>query len=122
MGEVQRFNTGESPFYLREYFDGLKDGSIHRLGLFFDSIRKILLVTLLIFFEATDKYIRISIFSGIQLIYTIFVIFVKPYELTRDNIREGVSEVMVSTFALALFYFNDLHQMNEIAALVFQRL
>ena len=104
--KYKNFANEDVPNQLGEFFNDTKSNKIARLYLFFDSLRKISLIAWLSFFPSIDKYLRISVFIAIQMLFTTYMAITKPFDMTRDNLREILNECMVTGFSLALLNFN----------------
>lgn len=101
-----------------EYFNGLKINHCAKLYTFFETSRKFALCLLLILLQNYDKFIKLGFLIFIQLQFTLFVIIVKPFNQTRDNIREILNEVMIPSYALIFLHFNTEGAWNDTVSTV----
>ncbi|CAI2386932.1 unnamed protein product [Moneuplotes crassus] len=83
-----------------EFFDGVRHTKYARLYLLCDSVRKIALVSMLILTTWASDLARIVSFIVIQCAFFAYIFIVKPFDMTRDNLREILNELMVAFYSV----------------------
>ena len=89
-----------------ELFNGFKQKSFARAMNVISELRKLLFVALLIIYDADSITVKISIFCFIQLIYLFYILLVRPFNKTSDNLICLVNESTFTFCSWMLIYFN----------------
>lgn len=103
------FDSSKSK-YLKEYFSNLKDTKLSRLYPLLLLLRRTLLVSYLIAYKDQDSDIQLGVFLGLQIIYSAFIILIRPFKFLKCNIIEIMNE---STVLVVLGMPLILHSSNN---------
>ena len=90
-----------------ELFDGIKDNLKSRLYVVALLIRRAVFVLFLILLSSVSIKSAISLLSGVQWVYCILIIFIRPYELTKANVIEIINEVYFTCWFGSLFFLDS---------------
>ena len=91
----------------REYFSGVKNSKSSRIFTPLWIFRRIIFVTLLITLVSKAKIIVMSTVAFLQLLYTIYLIFQRPFDGAKENFIEIMNEIFFWVFIGWLFFFNS---------------
>lgn len=91
---------------ISELFTGLKGTKPARLFPIMDTVRKLMLCSILLAHPSADKYHKISLFCWTQLIFTFYILGTKPFSFTKLNIQEFCNTLIFTFFSLCLYRFN----------------
>ena len=98
--------------YFDEFFNGLKDNLKSRLYPAIFILQRIMSSIILIVFMNIKYEIKLSLFSAVQVIMSVYLILVRPYALVKDLIMEVYSQIIFSVFSLLLIYFKSESKWN----------
>jgi hypothetical protein len=85
-----------------ELFDGLKETRSARLFNFMVFLRRVVSIGWIIIFQDYNIIFRTIVYALLQIPFYVFIIKVKPYEETRDNIVEIINDAF---FAVTTIFF-----------------
>ena len=89
-------------------FNGISPNKKSRLYIAILQIRRAVFVTLLITVGPVSSTLIISILVGLQTIYILILIIIRPFELVKCNIIEIVNEMYFFTMLASLLKFNSI--------------
>jgi hypothetical protein len=103
----------------QEFYTGLKPVKITRIYAVFILLRRLVLVVWLIAMGSFDKYSIILFAVVVQVIYLIFLAYLRPFELAENNIVELTNEVFFTFLLTSLCYLNTEARWNGTATDVY---
>ena len=68
----------------------------------------------LILCQKTPQIVKSSVLSTLQLCYLTFIIIVRPFSFTKDNIIGIINEVLFFILSFGLWYLNEKKRWNKI--------
>ena len=89
-----------------ELFNGIKDNLKSRLYVVALLLRRAVFVLLLILLSSVSPKFVISFLSGVQWVYCILIVLIRPYELAMANFIEIINEVYFACLFGSLFFFD----------------
>ena len=95
-------------------FKGIKQQRKHRLYPSTLLIRRTIFVSFLIWLVIVQSKVLIAILSFIQLIYLVYISYLRPYIETKDNIIEIMNEVYFLLLLFLLIFFNNERDWSSI--------
>ena len=98
--------TFQKQKYFKELFNGVKPQWFSRSFTLFNFWRRTLLI-LWVTFLTMNKGLNIGMFVGIQVLYFILIVVMRPLERVVDNIVEVFNEMWFSILWLGLTYLNS---------------
>lgn len=114
---------GTSPYVteskFRTFYSGLKDTKLCRFFNNMFMIRRIIFVTLLIMLYENDKMIRLYWLTGVQLLYVVYMLILRPFTTTKDNVLELINEIGYLLICGAFIYFNKESRWTNTISWVF---
>lgn len=93
-------------FEFTELFNGLKLSRTPRIYAVVFFVRRLILVSLLIFASSLETVPKITIMVLLQMIYLGFIGVLRPFEFLKNNIIDIVNEVFFMVLVVLLFYAN----------------
>lgn len=78
-------------------------------------VRRIILVFLMIYLTKIDKLHLVLLVTFSQVIHTALIIWMRPYELVKDNINEVMINIVFSSVVITLIFFLTKESCNEIS-------
>ena len=96
-----------------ELFDGIKDNLKSRLYVVALLLRRAVFVLSLILLSSVSPKSTISFLSGVQWVYCILTILIRPYELTKTNVVEIINEVYFACWFGSLFFLDSEDKWND---------
>jgi cysteine-rich repeat protein len=109
----------EDDSYFTEFFSGLKEDNLSRTFNVCNMIRRSLLALWVVVFTFLPAIAIIIVFSLLQLMFTIYMIYLRPFVLKRDNLRECINEMMFFSFSSAHIYLNSESTWNDTYAWIY---
>jgi hypothetical protein len=103
----------------QEFYTGLKPVKETRIYTVFILLRRLVLVVWLIAMSSFDKYAVISFAILVQVIYLVFMVYSRPFELLENNIVELTNEVFFTFLLTALWHLNTKEKWTRIATDVY---
>ena len=91
---------------LGEFFWGLKPMKKNRIYTSISMLRRLLFVTFLITLTSLHSQILIGALTAIEVVYIIYVVFVRPFYETKDNVIEIVNEFIYILLLGSLIVYN----------------
>ena len=91
---------------LEEFFRGLKSDKKHRFYSTILFLRRALFVFLLITLTSVNSRVLITILSAIQVVYAIYLIWLRPYADVKGNLIEILNEIYFGILLIALTLLN----------------
>ena len=91
---------------LEEFFRGLKPDKKHRFYSTILFLRRALFVFLLITLTSVHSRVLITILSAIQVVYAIYLIWLRPYADVKGNLIEILNEIYFGILLVALTLLN----------------
>ena len=101
-------------------FDGISPNKKSRLYIAILQIRRIIFVIFLITVGPVSSFIVICILVGLQVIYLLMLIIIKPYELVKCNIIEIVNEMYFFTMLASLLKFNSIESWEGTPTVIYR--
>ena len=89
-------------------FNGVSPDKKSRIYIAILQIRRAVFITLLITIGPISSSLIIKILVGLQAIYLLILILIRPFELVKCNIIEIVNEMYFFTMLASLFKFNSI--------------
>lgn len=108
--------------YFEEYYAGVKPKFLAKSYLLVNTTKKILLITLAIYFNGYDEFIKTLIMAAIQGIYTLYLCIVRPFQKACNNIIEILSEMIYLAICILLVNCNKSSNWNQAGISVFLNL
>ncbi|CAI2377665.1 unnamed protein product [Moneuplotes crassus] len=102
--------------YLAEYFSGLSHTNMAKLYTLADLIRKFSILLTLIFLKEWNIFVRVGVICAIQSLFTIYLILFRPFELTRDNLKELLIEIMIFIYTVLFIFMAKKQSWEQIIA------
>ena len=99
--------------YFTELFSGIKDVHSKRSFGLFSLLRKSVLIVWLTAAQSVQTVPKLAVFWFFQLIYTIYVLALRPFELTRENFKDCINEIMFTWVSSIHLYFNSEETWND---------
>ena len=90
----------------QEFYTGLKPIKATRIYTVFILLRRLVLVVWLIAMSSFDKYAIISFAIIVQVVYLVFMVYSRPFEVVENNIVELTNEVFFTFLLMALWHLN----------------
>jgi hypothetical protein len=109
----------EDDSYFTEFFSGLKEDNVSRMFNVCNMIRRSLLALWVVVFTFLPAIAVIIVFSLLQLMFTIYTIYFRPFILKRDNLRECINELMFFCFSSIHIFFNSESTWNDTYAWIY---
>ena len=81
--------------------------------------RLVMVLCIITFMTFSSQIIKVSIHSGIQFVYTIFLIVIMPFDCFKDNLTMMINEFVYFILLLYFIYFNQPSKWNLIAETAF---
>ena len=97
-------NKTESKF--NELFEGQKSNKLSKLHSLVQIIRQLFVISTLMILGNNMIYLNLSLLQGSNLLYLLYVLFVRPMESTKDNILKIQNEILIAVFTTILFFVN----------------
>ena len=91
---------------LEEFFRGLKQDKKHKLYATMLLFRRLIFVILLITWTSVASRTLVVILTILQLIYFVWLSYLRPYEWRKENLIEILNEIYFSLLLLLLSIFN----------------
>jgi len=88
-------------------FSGLKDSKISRLHTFLFFLKRFLQCFILFILKDINQDAKIGLFFGLQIIFFVFYLRVKPHKLTKDQLIEIINEFIYILLMFRLFYVSN---------------
>ena len=104
---------------LGELSSGVKDSIACRLHLAVFLVRRALYLFLLVGLKDLSSQIVIGIITGLQLMYVIYMIILRPYKEVVVNTIEIANEVILFLLILLLNFFNQGDQWNPLITSIY---
>jgi hypothetical protein len=105
--------------YFTEFFSGLKEDNLSRTFNIGNMIRRSLLALWVVVFTFLPDIAVIIIFILLQLMFTVYIIYLRPFILKRDNLRECINEIMFFSFSSTHIYLNSESTWNDTYAWIY---
>jgi cysteine-rich repeat protein len=109
----------EDDSYFTEFFSGLKEDNLSRTFNVGNMIRRSLLALWVVVFTFLPGIAVIVVFSLCQFAFTIYTLYLHPFVLKRDSLRECINEIMFFSFSSTHIYFNSESTWNETYAWIY---
>ena len=104
-------NSGKVWKY-QELFEGLKNKKVARLNSFvFISVR---LWSILLIVLCSNTHIKIILFILVNVFYWGYLILFRPFEEVKDNITEGINQILFLVLTLPLIFLTKEQEWNII--------
>ena len=75
--------------------------------------QRILSCFIIIFLVKLNLIIKMGMFALIQASTSLFLLVIRPYELTKDLLSELVGQLIMTFFSWIMVYFNSEHNWNN---------
>ena len=98
---------------LRELFSGLKNNNRSRFVILIFFIKRLLLVMFWTILGPMSVMSKVISWSVIQILNTVYVILIRPFETWKDNIWEVIMELNFSGAISILLYYNLRPRWNQ---------
>ena len=108
--------------YFKEFFSSLKEDWKARSYNLVNYTRRFLLVALVILLRSTNLYFVVGTFVTIQLVYTVIITWLRPFESSKDNLIEIVNEIIFLLFSASLVRLNKSSHWGKALERVFMYL
>ena len=108
---TQTFDTDRDQ--CEELFAGLK---LNRLAYFYSVIlmaRRLFFITLLLCFQWAGPMVVVCTFASIQVLYTLWVVYIRYFDIVKDNVVEIYNECVYSVLLLLLIHFQTEDRWNQ---------
>ena len=89
-------------------FNGVSQNPKSRLYVAFLQIRRAIFVILLVNIEPVSSILVICILIGLQVVYLVILVIIRPFELVKCNIIEIVNEMYFLTMLASLLKYNNV--------------
>ena len=93
--------------YFLALFEGMKPRWICRSYTFVFIIRRSIFWTIVFFWNGLDPYYKVVIFTGVQVIYLLYILLLRPQEGFKPNFLDIINEVYYLYYIGFLLYFNS---------------
>lgn len=100
----------------QEYFSSIKNKKIAKMYNVVIMVRRLILVSLMACLVTIDKVYLVVLAVIYQVLHTIIIGWIRPYESIRDNINEVMIDVVFSVSLISLIHFNTKDAWNEVVA------
>ena len=101
-------------YYFTEFFKGMKDSKSSKLFITIFWFRRILFWLIIFFYyEKWKLWGKLALFTGLQVIYLLFLIFTKPYLSQKSNICDIINEFNYTLLSSMLIILNQRKSWNE---------
>ena len=100
-------------------FNGVSPDKKSRLYIAILQIRRAVFVALLITIGPISSTLIISILVGLEAIYLLTLILIRPFELVKCNIIEIVNEVYFFTMLASLLKFNSIESWEGTPTIIY---
>ena len=92
--------------YWREFFSWMKSSKISKLYFSTFLLRRIIWVWIVVMLNRTSRYLQTAVFAIPNIIWLIYSVSVRPFELIKDNIIEVFNDFTFGFFSILMIYFN----------------
>ena len=108
-------NTSEynSEIPREEFFWGIKKDREERIFVFVQFARRIYYVIILVFYPSTSAWGLILMLITFQLIYLLFLIYLRPFEEMKGNVIEIMNEAVFLSLLFSHFFLNSEDNWNS---------
>ena len=104
---------------LEEFFAGLKPNKKHRFYASVLLFRRTLFVSVLLVFDSTSPEVLVIVLSVMQLIYSAYLIILRPFEEVKSCIIEILNEIYTLTLFVTLIFLNTKEEWGSTKTLAF---
>ena len=109
-------NKTESKF--NELFEGQKSNKLSKLHSLVQIIRQLFVISTLMILGNNMIYLNLSLLQGSNLLYLLYVLFVRPMESTKDNISSNFN-IEISLSIIESLSSNSVNQKTTILSVLF---
>ena len=107
---------------LDELFSGLKQNRCAHMYNFVLMARRLLFITWLLCFKWAPPMVVVCVFATIQLFYTLWVVYVRYFDIVKDNLTEVYNECIYLSLLVILTYFRKEDRWNGLITYVYMGL
>jgi ABC-type cobalt transport system substrate-binding protein len=104
---------------ISEFYSGLKPFRWARTFNHVSVVRRLILSTLLIFLYDEGKVLKISLITGVQAAFVVYLIALRPFSKRKDNILEMITEIGFLIISASLIYFNKESKWDKYVELAY---
>ena len=109
-------------YYFKEFLSSIKERPWARIYTTWMMVRRLLLVSLLIFGSSLQSIILVSMMILIQLIYLIIVLILRPFDDFINNLITILNEIYYLVLICMLVYFNNPDRWTDTIATIYMYL
>ena len=104
---------------LSEFFNGFKAKKNCRIWIVILLIRRLFFISILILLSSVNSKIIIGVLAVFDAINIIFIIWMRPYEESKDNFLEIVNRFLFLTLLGSLIYYNSERDWTVLVAYMY---
>ncbi|CAI2368117.1 unnamed protein product [Moneuplotes crassus] len=97
----------DEAYKLSEFITGVSDSKYSRIYSFAALTRRTMMILILILLQSLDSFYLSCILSGIQTLYFLLLMLIRPFTRPENNIIEIVNELIFLTLSFFLCLFNS---------------
>jgi multisubunit Na+/H+ antiporter MnhE subunit len=105
--------------YFKEFFNGIKLQWLSRTYIVVFLLKRTILCSIVTFFLFLSKSIQVYLFVGTQVISTIFVFTVRPFESIKNNVIEIINEIIYLILTIFLIFLKNESRWNGVITFVY---
>jgi hypothetical protein len=111
-----------SSLHFAEIFSGLKKTSIARSYQLLLMLRRLILISWMVWLNSIPSFLYLSIPGLYQLLHFWTIIFIRPFSSMKDNIIEVFNELVFTIILWSVIYLNKEEKWNSITVDAFVHL
>lgn len=100
--------------YMEEIFDGLKPKHLAKLYHFAFTLRRLIIVAIVIFMEHILTSVRLFTFIMFQFCAFLYVIYVRPFDNIKDNLIEIVNDSVYVILSIMMMFLDQINFKSSI--------
>ena len=99
-----------------EFFKGLKVSNTAYLYTVFIMMRRMLSIMIVTVCTSLPMYVKVVMFVIVQLVAWLYIVIVRPFNATKNNIIEVLNESIYLVLSLSLLYYNEINWWDTVTS------